>query len=186
MPDITAHKGTRGPSPSRTSGPCSSKAAISSGNSPFSRHKLDKSTAELVVDADDREEVIRTLKVAFAHGVPNHAARRRTGHYGQALPLSAAFVPIWLPWTRSMNPHRPRHLEPGIIIAQLRSRPKALPARTALPPLAAQTADRGGFILAASGGVWLRSPVAVFATRQHPAARVVHGGRAACPRPDRL
>ncbi|MGO7565823.1 FAD-binding oxidoreductase, partial [Rhizobium johnstonii] len=41
---------------------------------------------------DDEEGVIRTLKVAYAHGVPVTPRGAGTGNSGQAMPLSGGIV----------------------------------------------------------------------------------------------
>ncbi|MGO7426671.1 FAD-binding oxidoreductase, partial [Rhizobium ruizarguesonis] len=60
--------------------------------SPVLKAQLDNVTADLVVTPKTEEEVIRTLKVAYAHGVPVTPRGAGTGNYGQAMPLSGGIV----------------------------------------------------------------------------------------------
>lgn len=60
--------------------------------SPILKEQLDQVTGDLVVSPANEEEVIRTLKIAFAHGVPVTARGAGTGNYGQAMPLSGGIV----------------------------------------------------------------------------------------------
>lgn len=60
--------------------------------SPILKRRLDHVTAEAVVTPRSEAEVIRTLKLAFAHGVAVTPRGGGTGNYGQAMPLQGGIV----------------------------------------------------------------------------------------------
>jgi hypothetical protein len=94
--------------------------------SPILKGQLDGVTADLVVTPKSQEEVIRTLKVAFAHGVPITPRGAGTGNYGQAMPLSGGIVLSLAAMDKIREIHTGRVIcEPGIVIAQLDKQTKA-------------------------------------------------------------
>jgi FAD/FMN-containing dehydrogenase len=123
--------------------------------SPILKAQLDNVTADLVVSPISEEEVIRTLKVAFAHGVPVTPRGTGTGNYGQAMPLSGGIV------LNLQNMNKVKSIsfgrvvaEPGIVIAELDKQTKAHSKQELrFHPSTAQTATIGGFIAGGSGGV---------------------------------
>lgn len=123
--------------------------------SPVLKAQLDHVTADLVVSPKDEAEVIRTLKVAFAHGVPVTARGGGTGNYGQAMPLSGGIVLNMMNMDAVKEIHPGRVIcEPGIIMAQLDKQTKAHSQQELrFHPSTAQTATIGGFIGGGSGGV---------------------------------
>ena len=60
--------------------------------SPVLKKQLDAVTAEAVVTPRDEAEVVRTLRAAFARGVPVTPRGGGTGNYGQAMPLRGGVV----------------------------------------------------------------------------------------------
>jgi FAD/FMN-containing dehydrogenase len=123
--------------------------------SPILKGQLDGVTADLVVTPKSQEEVIRTLKVAFAHGVPITPRGAGTGNYGQAMPLSGGIVLSLAAMDKIREIHTGRVIcEPGIVIAQLDKQTKAHSGQELrFHPSTAQTATVGGFIAGGSGGV---------------------------------
>ncbi len=123
--------------------------------SPILKAELDHVTADLVVSPKSEEEVIRTLKVAFAHGVPVTPRGAGTGNYGQAMPLSGGIVLNLINMNKVKEIHPGRVIcEPGIIIAELDKQTKAHSGQELrFHPSTAQTATIGGFIAGGSGGV---------------------------------
>jgi FAD/FMN-containing dehydrogenase len=123
--------------------------------SPILKAQLDNVTADLVVSPISEEEVIRTLKVAFAHGVPVTPRGTGTGNYGQAMPLSGGIV------LNLQNMNKVKSIsfgrvvaEPGIVIAELDKQTKVHSKQELrFHPSTAQTATIGGFIAGGSGGV---------------------------------
>ncbi len=104
--------------------------------SPILKEELDSVTGDLVVSPTTEEEVIRTLKVAFAHGVPVTPRGAGTGNYGQAMPLSGGIVLNLINMNKVKEIHPGRVIcEPGIIIAELDRRRRPIPARASFPPL---------------------------------------------------
>jgi FAD/FMN-containing dehydrogenase len=123
--------------------------------SPILKAQLDNVTADLVVSPISEEEVIRTLKVAFAHGVPVTPRGTGTGNYGQAMPLSGGIV-LNLQNMNKVKSISFGHVvaEPGIVIAELDKQTKAHSKQELrFHPSTAQTATIGGFIAGGSGGV---------------------------------
>ncbi|MCM2290972.1 FAD-binding oxidoreductase [Allorhizobium sp. BGMRC 0089] len=123
--------------------------------SPLLKAELDHVSADLVVSPANEEEVIRTLKVAFAHGVPVTARGGGTGNYGQAMPLSGGIVLNLINMNRIKEIKPGRVIsEPGIIMAELDRQTKAHSGQELrFHPSTAQTATLGGFIAGGSGGV---------------------------------
>ncbi|MBO9124276.1 MULTISPECIES: FAD-binding oxidoreductase [unclassified Rhizobium] len=123
--------------------------------SPVLKAQLDGVTADLVVTPKNEAEVIQTLKVAFAHGVPVTPRGAGTGNYGQAMPLSGGIVLNLAAMAQIKEIHPGRVIcEPGIIIAQLDKQTKAHSGQELrFHPSTAQTATIGGFIAGGSGGV---------------------------------
>lgn len=123
--------------------------------SPILKAELDHVTADLVVSPANEEEVIRTLKVAHAHGVPVTPRGGGTGNYGQAMPLSGGIVLNLINMNKVKEIHPGRVIcEPGIIIAELDRQTKAHSGQEVrFHPSTAQTASIGGFIAGGSGGV---------------------------------
>jgi FAD/FMN-containing dehydrogenase len=123
--------------------------------SPILKAQLDNVTADLVVSPTSEEEVIRTLKVAFAHGVPVTPRGAGTGNYGQAMPLSGGIVLNLFNMNKIKAIHPGRVIaEPGIVMAALDKETRAHSGQELrFHPSTAQTATLGGFIAGGSGGV---------------------------------
>ena len=123
--------------------------------SPILKSQLDNVTADLVVSPVTEEEVIRTLKVAYAHGVPITPRGGGTGNYGQAMPLSGGIV------LNLINMNKVKEIlpgrvicEPGIIISELDRQTKEHSGQELrFHPSTKQTASVAGFIAGGSGGV---------------------------------
>lgn len=123
--------------------------------SPVLKAQLDNVTADLVVSPISEEEVIRTLRVAFAHDVPVTPRGAGTGNYGQAMPLSGGIV-LNLANMNKVKEIAPGRVvsEPGVIIADLDRQTAAHSGQELrFHPSTAQTATIGGFIAGGSGGV---------------------------------
>lgn len=132
--------------------------------SPILKAQLDNVTADLVVTPKTEAEVIRTLKVAFAHGVPVTPRGAGTGNYGQAMPLSGGIVLNLAGMDKIKEIHPGRVIcEPGIVIADLDKQTKAhsgqscasIPRPSRRLPLAASSP--------VARAALARSPGAVFA-----------------------
>lgn len=123
--------------------------------SPILKAELDHVTADLVVSPVSEEEVIRTLKVAYAHGVPVTPRGAGTGNYGQAMPLSGGIVLNLINMNKVKEIHPGRVIcEPGIVIAELDRQTRAHSGQELrFHPSTAQTASIGGFVAGGSGGV---------------------------------
>lgn len=123
--------------------------------SPILKEQLDQVTGDLVVSPANEEEVIRTLKIAFAHGVPVTARGAGTGNYGQAMPLSGGIV------LNMAKMNKVKGIFPGRVIAEAGTVIAALDKETRahsgqelrFHPSTANTATIGGFIAGGSGGV---------------------------------
>nr|WP_299504417.1 FAD-binding oxidoreductase [uncultured Rhizobium sp.] len=123
--------------------------------SPILKAQLDNVCGDLVVSPVSEEEVIRTLKVAFAHGAPVTPRGTGTGNYGQAMPLSGGIILNLqnMNKVKSISPGRVV-AEPGIVIAELDKQTKAHSGQELrFHPSTAQTATIGGFVAGGSGGV---------------------------------
>ncbi|WP_337268286.1 FAD-binding oxidoreductase [Oryzifoliimicrobium ureilyticus] len=123
--------------------------------SPILKKQLENVTADLVVTPKTEEEVIRTLKVAYAAGIPVTPRGAGTGNYGQAMPLSGGIVLNLAGMDKVKEIHPGRVIcEPGVVIAQLDKQTKAHSGQELrFHPSTAQTATIGGFIAGGSGGV---------------------------------
>lgn len=123
--------------------------------SPVLKAQLDHVTGDLVASPKTEEEVIRILKVAYAHGVPVTPRGAGTGNYGQAMPLSGGIVLNMALMNAVKEIHPGRVIcEPGIIMAELDRQTRAHSGQELrFHPSTAQTATIGGFIAGGSGGV---------------------------------
>ncbi len=123
--------------------------------SPILKAQLDNVVGDLVVSPKNEEEVIRTLKVAYAHGVPVTARGGGTGNYGQAMPLSGGIILNLLNMNKIKAIHPGRVIaEPGIITAELDRLTKAHSGQELrFHPSTTGTATLAGFIAGGSGGV---------------------------------
>uniref|UniRef100_UPI002619ADF1 FAD-binding oxidoreductase n=1 Tax=uncultured Rhizobium sp. TaxID=155567 RepID=UPI002619ADF1 len=123
--------------------------------SPILKAQLENVTGDLVVSPTSEEEVIRVLKVAYAHGAPVTPRGAGTGNYGQAMPLSGGII-LNLAGMDKIKSIQPGKVvcEPGVVIAQLDKATKAHSGQELrFHPSTAQTATIGGFIAGGSGGV---------------------------------
>lgn len=123
--------------------------------SPILKAQLDNVVGDLVVSPKSEEEVIRTLKVAYAHGVPVTARGGGTGNYGQAMPLSGGIILNLLNMNKIKAIHPGRVIaEPGIITAELdRLTREHSGQELRFHPSTTGTATLAGFIAGGSGGV---------------------------------
>ncbi|WP_454746796.1 FAD-binding oxidoreductase [Ciceribacter selenitireducens] len=123
--------------------------------SPILKAQLDNVVGDLVVSPKNEEEVIRTLKVAYAHGVPVTARGGGTGNYGQAMPLSGGIILNLLNMNKIKAIHPGRVIaEPGIITAELDRLTKEHSGQELrFHPSTTGTATLAGFIAGGSGGV---------------------------------
>ncbi len=123
--------------------------------SPILKAQLDNVVGDLVVSPTNEEEVIRTLKVAYAHGVPVTARGGGTGNYGQAMPLSGGIILNLLNMNKIKAIHPGRVIaEPGIITAELDRLTKEHSGQELrFHPSTTGTATLAGFIAGGSGGV---------------------------------
>ncbi|UXS03144.1 FAD-binding oxidoreductase [Agrobacterium tumefaciens] len=123
--------------------------------SPVLKAQLDNVIGDLIVTPTSEEEVIRILKVAFAHGAPVTPRGTGTGNYGQAMPLSGGIV-LNMAGMNKIKEIKPGRVicEPGIVIAELDKQTKAHSGQELrFHPSTKQTATIGGFIAGGSGGV---------------------------------
>ena len=123
--------------------------------SPILKEELDNVTADLVVSPKTEEEVIRVLKVAYAHGVPITPRGAGTGNYGQAMPLAGGIV-LNLAEMNGVREIAPGRVvaEPGAVIAKLDAETRAHSRQELrLHPSTANTASIAGFVAGGSGGV---------------------------------
>mgnify|MGYP002402046573 CR=1 FL=1 len=123
--------------------------------SPILKDQLDAVTADLVVSPASEAEVIRTLKVAYAHGVPVTPRGSGTGNYGQAMPLSGGIVLSLARMNEVKAIHPGRVVTgPGAIIAEIDKAARAHSGQELrFHPSTAATATIGGFVAGGSGGV---------------------------------
>ena len=123
--------------------------------SPILKSQLENVTGDLVVSPTSEEEVIRVLKVAYAHNAPVTPRGAGTGNYGQAMPLSGGIVLNMANMNKikSIAPGRVV-AEPGIIISKLDEQTRAHSGQELrFHPSTTQTATLGGFVAGGSGGV---------------------------------
>ena len=60
--------------------------------SPVLKRQLENVTADLVVNPQSEEDVVRICAAAFVHDVPLTPRGAGTGNYGQAMPLSGGAI----------------------------------------------------------------------------------------------
>lgn len=123
--------------------------------SPILKDQLDNVTGDIVVSPKTQDEVIQTLKVAYAHGVPVTARGAGTGNYGQAMPLSGGIVLNMGHMNKVLEIHPGRLIvEPGAIIAAIEKQTiEHSGQELRFHPSTKNTATIGGFIAGGSGGV---------------------------------
>jgi FAD/FMN-containing dehydrogenase len=123
--------------------------------SPVLKSQLDGVTGDLIVSPKSEEEVIRVLKVAYAHGVPVTARGTGTGNYGQAMPLSGGIVLSMANMNRVKEIHVGRVIcQSGIVMAKLDEECQAHSGQELrFHPSTHKTATVGGFVAGGSGGV---------------------------------
>ncbi len=123
--------------------------------SPILKAQLENVTGDLVVSPKSEEEVIRTLKVAYAHGAPVTPRGAGTGNYGQAMPLSGGIILNLAGMDKVKSIHPGRVVcEPGVVMADLDKQTKAHSGQELrFHPSTARTATIGGFVAGGSGGV---------------------------------
>lgn len=123
--------------------------------SPILKDQLDGVTGDLVVSPTTEDEVIQTLRVAFAHGVPVTARGAGTGNYGQAMPLSGGIVLNMARMNRVLEIHPGRLIvEPGAVIADIDKKTAAHSGQELrFHPSTKNAATIGGFVAGGSGGV---------------------------------
>lgn len=123
--------------------------------SPILKEQLDHVTGDLLVSPQSEEEVIRTLKVAYHHGVPVTARGAGTGNYGQAMPLSGGIVLNMARMNKVKGIFPGRVIaEPGVVMAALDRETRAHSGQELrFHPSTHNTATIGGFIAGGSGGV---------------------------------
>lgn len=123
--------------------------------SPILKDQLDGVTGDLVVSPTTQDEVIQTLKVAFANDVPVTARGAGTGNYGQAMPLSGGIVLNMARMNKVLEIHPGRLIsEPGAVIADIDNQTSAHSGQELrFHPSTKNTATIGGFIAGGSGGV---------------------------------
>ena len=123
--------------------------------SPVLKRQLEKVTAQIVVSPRSEGEVIRTLRAAYAQGIPVTPRGAGTGNYGQAMPLSGGILLNLAQFNKVKEIHPGRVVaEPGVIIAELDQQTRAHSGQELrFHPSTAQTATLGGFVAGGSGGV---------------------------------
>ncbi|WP_159585689.1 FAD-binding oxidoreductase [Chelativorans xinjiangense] len=123
--------------------------------SPILKEQLDQVTGDLLVSPQSEEEVIRTLKVAYHHGIPVTARGAGTGNYGQAMPLSGGIV-LNMARMNKVKAIFPGRViaEPGTVMAALDRETRAHSGQELrFHPSTHNTATIGGFVAGGSGGV---------------------------------
>ena len=123
--------------------------------SPVLKAQLDAVVADLVVTPKTEEEVIRTLRVAYAHGAPVTARGAGTGNYGQAMPLSGGIV-LHLTGLNRIKQILPGRIicDAGVTTAEIDRQAKAHSGQELrFHPSTTRSSTIGGFIAGGSGGV---------------------------------
>jgi len=123
--------------------------------SPVLKRQLEDVSGDLVVTVRSEADVLRVLKVCFAHDAPVTARGAGTGNYGQAMPLSGGVV------LNLAEMNRVRHITAGSVVAEAGAIMADMDARTKshsgqelrLHPSTYRTATIGGFLAGGSGGV---------------------------------
>lgn len=123
--------------------------------SPILKRQLDGITADLVVTPQNEAEVVRTLAVCHAMGVPVTVRGCGTGNYGQAMPLSGGVI-LNMTEMNAIRHIGPGRLvcEPGVIMHAIDEAARAHSGQELrIHPSTLKTASIGGFIAGGSGGV---------------------------------
>jgi FAD/FMN-containing dehydrogenase len=123
--------------------------------SPRLKAELEGVTAQLVVSPRSTEEVVQTLKAAFANDVPITPRGAGTGNYGQAMPLSGGAMLSLTNMDKVLDIKSDRvRAEAGVIIEKLdEATIHAVDAELRFHPSTYRMATIGGFIAGGSGGV---------------------------------
>ena len=123
--------------------------------SPVLKSQLDHITADIVVYASSEADIMRTLAVCFAHGVPLTVRGAGTGNYGQAMPLAGGLV-LDVSAINDIRLIAPGRVitGPGAILGDIDAAARAHSNQELrLHPSTARTATIAGFIAGGSGGV---------------------------------
>src|SRR6218665_4122939 len=123
--------------------------------SPRLKQQLEGVTAQLVVSPRSTQEVVATLKAAFANQVPITPRGAGTGNYGQAMPLSGGAMLRLTNMDKIVRIEKDRvRAEAGIILEKLdEETTHAVNGELRFHPSTYRMATLGGFIAGRSGGV---------------------------------
>ncbi len=127
--------------------------------SPGLKQRLNKVSADLVVNPRSEEEVARVLAACHRHGVPVTPRGAGTGNYGQAMPLSGGVILhlAGLSAIKEIGPGR-AVLGAGAVLADIDRAARAADGRGGsqeirMFPSTYQRATVGGFIAGGSAGI---------------------------------
>jgi FAD/FMN-containing dehydrogenase len=123
--------------------------------SPRLKQQLEGVTAQIVVSPRSTEEVVQTLKAAFANEVPITPRGAGTGNYGQAMPLSGGAMLSLANMDKVLKIEKDRvRAEAGVVIEKLDEETiHAVNGELRFHPSTYRMATIGGFIAGGSGGV---------------------------------
>ncbi len=123
--------------------------------SPVLKARLDHVVADFVVRPRSEAEIIKVLKVCYAHNVPVTTRGAGTGNYGQAMPLEGGCV-MHLRFMDKVKEIHPGRVitEPGVLLKDLDAACKDHSGQEIrMFSSTWATATIGGFIAGGSGGV---------------------------------
>ncbi len=123
--------------------------------SPVLKRQLENVTADLVVNPQSEEDVVRICAAAFVHGVPLTPRGAGTGNYGQAMPLSGGAIVNLADMVKVKSIAGGTVVaEAGAILEQVDNATRAaIGEEMRIHPSTYRTASIGGFIGGGSGGV---------------------------------
>ncbi len=123
--------------------------------SPVLKDRLDHVVADFVVSPKNEAEVIKVLKVCYAHDCPVTTRGAGTGNYGQAMPLAGGCVMHLRHMNHVQEIHPGRVItEPGVLLKDLDGACKDHSGQEIrMFSSTWATATIGGFIAGGSGGV---------------------------------
>ncbi|UDL95788.1 FAD-binding oxidoreductase [Lichenihabitans sp. PAMC28606] len=123
--------------------------------SPVLKRQLDGIVGDIVVSPRSTDEVVQTLRAAYALGIPVTPRGSGTGNYGQAMPLSGGIVLNLAEMNRIVSIAPGRVVcEPGAVMVDIDAATKAHSRQELrMHPSTYNTASIGGFIAGGSSGV---------------------------------
>lgn len=122
--------------------------------SPVLKPKLEDKLAEVIVQPNTVEELVKVVALAYRHDLPVTTRGSGTGNYGQGMPMRGGVVlsTHGLKRVLELTPERAR-VEAGVKLGTLEREARKVGAELRMYPSTFGTATAGGFLAGGAGGV---------------------------------